>query len=236
MTSWNQQPQTPSEVAAVRSVPFAEWSEADRFASTAARRPAERLKRGGAASHMRDITFRDLTRRYGYFLDYVQRTERLDKAAGVAAYVTPDRVRAFVAELQARVGSVTVYGSIYKLRRMAEVLDPTRDFSWLIEIEKDLASAMRPRPKFGRFAYSHVLIKEGTDLMAKAEAALNRSTLARARQFRDGLMVAMLGYHPSVQKISRPLSSDVLSNVCPVHGGSSFPPPRPKKRGLTSAS
>ena len=161
MTSWNQQPQTPSEVAAVRSVPFAEWSEADRFASTAARRPAERLKRGGAASHMRDITFRDLTRRYGYFLDYVQRTERLDKAAGVAAYVTPDRVRAFVAELQARVGSVTVYGSIYKLRRMAEVLDPTRDFSWLIEIEKDLASAMRPRPKFGRFAYSTFSSKRG---------------------------------------------------------------------------
>jgi integrase len=98
--------------------------------------------------------------------------------------------------LQARVGSVTVYGSIYKLRRMAEVLDPTRDFSWLTEIEKELASAMRPKTKFGRFAYSHILIKAGTDLMAHAEAAVHRSALARARQFRDGLMVAMLGYHP----------------------------------------
>jgi integrase len=98
--------------------------------------------------------------------------------------------------LQARVGSVTVYGSIYKLRRMAEVLDPYRDFSWLTEIEKDLASALQPKTKFGRFAYSHILIKAGTDLMGKAEAALHRSALARARQFRDGLMVAMLGYHP----------------------------------------
>ena len=195
MTSCSQ-PQTPSHVVTVRSVPSAEWPEADRFASTAARRPAERLKRGGAASHMKDITFRDLVRRYGYFLDYVQRTEGLDLAAAAAAYVTPARVRGFVAELQARVGSVTVHGSIYKLRRMAQLLDPTRDFSWLVEIEKDLASTMQPKSKFGRFAYSHVLIKAGTDLMTKAEAAMQRSALARARQFRNGLMVAMLGYHP----------------------------------------
>ena len=87
-------PQMPSHVGTVRSVPFIEWPEADRFASTAARRPAERLKRGGAASHMKDITFRDLTRRYGYFLDYVQRTEGLDLSAAAAAYVTPDRVDA----------------------------------------------------------------------------------------------------------------------------------------------
>jgi hypothetical protein len=111
------QPQMPPRVGAVRSVP------------TTARRPAERLKRGGAASHMKDIRFRDLARRYGYFLDYVQRTEGLDLSAAAAAYVTPDRVNAFVAELQARVGSVTVYGSIYKSCRMAQVLDPTRDFS-----------------------------------------------------------------------------------------------------------
>ena len=54
--------------------------------------------------------------------------------------MTPDRVDRFLAELQARVGSVTVYGSIYKLRRMAELLAPGRDFTWLTEIEKDLAA------------------------------------------------------------------------------------------------
>jgi integrase len=55
---------------------------------------------------------------------------------------------------------------------------------------------MQPRSKFGRFVYTHVLIKAGTDLMTAAEAATHRSALARARQFRNGLMVAMLGYHP----------------------------------------
>jgi integrase len=195
MTSCSQ-PQMPSQAATVRSMPFDEWPEADRFAWTIVRRPAERLKRGGAASHMKDITCRDLARRYGYFLDYVQRTEGLDLTAAAAAYITPARVDGFLAELQARVRSVTVHGSIYKLRRMAQLLDPHRDFSWLVEIENDLAAAMQPQPKFGRFVYSHVLIKVGTDLMTKAEAAMHRSALARARQFRNGLMVAMLGYHP----------------------------------------
>src|SRR5262245_54080198 len=72
----------------------------------------------GAASHMKDITRRDLVRRYGYFLDHVERMEGVKRNAKAASYVTPDRVDRFLAELQARVGSVTVYGSIYKLRRM----------------------------------------------------------------------------------------------------------------------
>jgi hypothetical protein len=39
--------------------------------------------------------------------------------------------------MRARVGSATVYGSIYKLRRVAQLLVPGRDFTWLIEVEKD---------------------------------------------------------------------------------------------------
>ena len=170
-------------------------AEADRSAWAAACRPAERLRRGGAASHLKDITRRDLARRYGYFLDHVQRSEGLDRNAEAASYVTPDRVDRFLAELQARVGSVTVYGSIYKLRRMAELLAPGRDFSWLTEIEKDLALVMQPRSKFNRLVYSNVLLEAGLTLMAEADAATHRSALARARQFRNGLMVALQALH-----------------------------------------
>ena len=44
----------------VRSLPLERWPDADRLAWVAACRPAERLKRGGGAAHMRDITRRDL--------------------------------------------------------------------------------------------------------------------------------------------------------------------------------
>ncbi len=44
---------------------------------------------------MRDITRRDLARRYGYFLDHIERTEGLDRNAQAVGYVAPDRVARF---------------------------------------------------------------------------------------------------------------------------------------------
>ena len=105
----------------IRSLPIGQWPAADRSAWESACRPASRLKRGGAAAHFRQITRDDLCRRYGYFIDFIQRTEGLDPNAGVAAYVTPDCVAQYVAELKTRVSSVTVQGSIYKLDRKSVV-------------------------------------------------------------------------------------------------------------------
>src|SRR5215471_1388897 len=86
-------PSKPRELScAVRSLPLDQWPEADRSAWKVACRPAERLKRGGAASHLKDITRRDLARRYGYFLDHVARMEGLDCNAKAASCVTPARV------------------------------------------------------------------------------------------------------------------------------------------------
>jgi site-specific recombinase XerD len=188
-------PESGSSSDKVRSLPRDRWPEADRTAWAAACLPGERLRRGGAASHLKEITRRDLARRYGYFLDHVVRSEGLNPDAEAASYVVPDRVDRYIAELQARVSSVTLYGSIYKLRRMAQLLAPCRDFTWLAEKEKDLALVMQPRSKFNRLVYSNILLEAGMTLMAEADAATHRTALARARQFRNGLMVALLALH-----------------------------------------
>jgi integrase len=183
-------------IGKVRSLRVEQWPEADRLAWLAACRPAERLKRGGVASHLKEVTCRDLVRRYGYFLDHVQRTEGLDRETSVVAYVTPGRVERFRLELEARVSSVTVHGTIYKLRRMAKLLAPGLDLAWLVEIENDLALVMQPRSKSNRVVDANVLVDEGMTLMAEADSAKHRSALSRARQFRNGLMVTMLALHP----------------------------------------
>jgi integrase/recombinase XerD len=113
-----------------RSLSVEQWPTADRLAWEAACRPAARLKKGGAAAHLKEITRSDLSRRYGYFLEFVDQSEGLDPTAAVTAYVTPDRVACYEAELQKCVGSVTLYGSIYKLRRTAQLLNPAGDFGW----------------------------------------------------------------------------------------------------------
>jgi integrase len=180
----------------VRSLPIAQWPIADQSAWAAACQPTYRLKRGGAASHLKPVTQHDLAQRYGYFLDHVSRSGGLDQRVPAGGYVTPERIGHFVEELRSRVSSVTLYGTIHKVRRTVQLLVPGRDFTWLIEIEKDLALVMQPRSKFNRFVGSELLVEAGMTLMAEGEQATHRSALARARQFRDGLMVALLATCP----------------------------------------
>src|ERR1700681_1185215 len=137
--------------AKVRSLPIEFWPEADRKAWLSACQPSQRLKRGGAGSHMKSITLNDLSRRYGYFLDCLERRGLLDPSKTAGAHVMPENVDAYLEELTARVGSVTVQGSIYKLRRACELIDPARDLSWLAHVQKDLALVMRPRSKANRW-------------------------------------------------------------------------------------
>jgi integrase len=180
----------------VRSLPIDLWPSADRNAWISACRPAQRLKRGGAAAHLKPITRDDLARRYGYFLDFLSRRGLLDTDAMAAAEVTPSNVEIYIAELKERVGSVTVYGSIHKLRRAAQLIAPNRDFAWLAEIEKDLALVMQPRSKYERMVLAEVLVEAGLTLIQDAEIPPGLTRLARARQVRNGLMVALLGLCP----------------------------------------
>jgi integrase len=178
----------------IRSLPLDLWPEADRNAWISACRPPARLKRGGAAGHLKPVTRDDLARRYGYFLDFLSRRGPLQLGTSAAAtLVTPDNVETYIAELKERVGSVTVYGSIHKLRRTAEIIAPGLDFAWLAEIEKDLALVMRPRSKFDRMVLIEVLVEAALTLIHEAETSPNLTSLARARQVRNGLMVALLG-------------------------------------------
>jgi integrase len=176
----------------VRSRPLDLWPEADRDAWHAACGPGARLKRGGAAAHLRPITRTDLAQRYGYFLDFLDRRGLLRSDGPAAINVTVDHVEAYIAELKDRVSSVTVYGSVSKLRRVAQLMAPGRDFTWLVDMERDLALVMRPRSKFDRLVTTEVLVKAGLTLIHEAESSPDMTELARACQVRNGLMVALL--------------------------------------------
>jgi integrase len=179
----------------VRPLPIDLWPIADRVAWAEACRPSVRLKRGGAASHMRSVTHAILAKRCGYFFDFLSRSGRLEMSATAGAQVTPDNVEAYVAELKSRVSSVTVYGRVQKLRRFIQLVVPDRDLDWLIEIERQLFSEMRPRSKWDRVVFANILVDAGLTLTAEAEIA-NRPKLTRARMFRNGLMIALLAYCP----------------------------------------
>ena len=113
-----------------------------------------------------------------------------------AALVTPANVDAYLQEAKTLVSSVALYNSLSKLRRVAQLLALGLDLTWLAEIENDLALVMVPRSKFDRLVLTDVLIEAGLTLVEEARCSPHMSSLERARQHRNGLMVAMLAYHP----------------------------------------
>ena len=190
----------PSARREVLSLPLDLWPEADRNAWHAACQPAARLKSGGVAGHLKPVTRDDHARHYGCFLGFLDRGGLLRTDGPAAANVTTDNVDAYLAELKGRLGSVTVHGSICKLRRAAQYIDPGRDLTWLSEIGKDLALVMQPRSKFDRLVLTEVLVEAGLTLIHEAEISRNLTQLARATQVRNGLMVALLALCPIRRK------------------------------------
>jgi integrase len=179
-----------------RSLLVHEWPDADRRAWEDACRPGSRLKPGGSASYLAPVSRDSFARRYGAFLAFLERNGRLDRHAAAAAQVTPTNVAAYIDELTASVRSVTTYNCIYHLRRAADLLAPTIDFSWLAEIEKDLALIMEPRSKLDRLVLSERLVEAGLTLVLEARQLADKD-FDRARGIRNGLMIALLAVCPN---------------------------------------
>jgi integrase len=128
-------------------------------------------------------------------LGFLQRTSRLDRCAAAASQVTPPNVEAYIAEITARVRSWTLWNCIYKLRLAARALAPTLDFSWLAEIEKNLALVAESQSKFDRLVLTERLVEAGLTLVLEAQS-FAKNDLARARGIRNGVMVALLALCP----------------------------------------
>jgi site-specific recombinase XerD len=175
-----------------RSLSINEWPVRDQKLFEEARRPGLRLKPGGGASHFAEASLKDFITRYGAYLGSLQRRGVLKLKAGAAAQVTRSNVDIYVKELKERgVSSVTIWNCVYKLRRVSQLLDPARDFGWLIDIEKQAALVMTPRSKFDRLVLTNRLVEAGLTLIVEAESNV-KSRFDRARGIRNGLMIVIL--------------------------------------------
>jgi len=180
----------------MRALPVSAWPEADRRAWEAACRPGARLKRGGRASYLKAISRADLERRSGYFLHHLASAGELDLSAPASTNITPEAVGAYLERVRPLWRSVTLAQSVYKLRRMAEILAPDADFAWLVAIEQDLAFVAQPQARFDRTVTTEVLVEAGLTLVREAEHATHQRAIWRAAQGRNGLMVALMALHP----------------------------------------
>jgi site-specific recombinase XerD len=182
-----------------RTLKVCEWPEADRIAWKAACQPSNRLKKGGSASYLESESQEDYAERYGLFLGFLKLGGLLDLSASAAAHVNPENIKLYLDDLASRVRSVTAWNSVSMVRRVARFNAPNRDFSWLREIENDLALVMQPKSKLDRFVLAERLVEAGLNLIDEARQ-VTRAKFKRARAIRNGLMLALWTLCPSRRK------------------------------------
>jgi len=179
-----------------RTLHVPEWPQPIQRAWEEAFRPSHRLKKGDSASHLGPVSRQEIARRFGLFLGFLKRTGRLDQDAPAAAHVTAQNVEAYMADFAVqKISSVTAWNNIYKVRRAAQLLSPDQDFSWLAEIQKDLAFMMKPRSKLDRVVFAERFVEAGLTLIAEAKDR-TQAEFVRARGIRNGLMLALLALCP----------------------------------------
>ena len=180
----------------VISLKLADWPLADQQALANACRPKQGLKRGGAAAPLAPITRKDLERRYGYFLTYLDERGELDRSAEAAAQITPEAVEGYLAHVEPLWSPVTIAQTLFKLTRMGTLLAPDRDWSWLREIACDRDLVAHPKPRVDRIVTSERLVEAGLGLMRSARENPRLRTYRRATLIRNGLMMALLALAP----------------------------------------
>jgi site-specific recombinase XerD len=174
-----------------RCMPVDQWPQLDQRQWQSALQPGDLLEQGGSRAEHSLFSNLEMVRGYGRWLVWLDRRGLLDDQTAPADRITPERVRAYVADLEAENASATVIARIIELKVMSSIMDPDHDWSWIYRFASAVRTRHKPaRPKRHRLVHIKRLFDLGLDLMAAAET--ERSPLRRFKSYRDGLMIAAL--------------------------------------------
>lgn len=194
---------TPHEHAAL---PLAQWPSRDEQVWRAANYRPDFLEVGGLAATWRAATQRNALGAYGRWLAWL-----LDQGVALAdaapvARITPERFRDYLAFLQKNRAPCTVVGYLSWFWMVCRAMFLETDWRWLQRLHNNLKREAKPtRDKRSRIVPAQGLLQFGHDLMDQAGAVLDDGTetttqprlrVAAARDFRDGLMIALLALRP----------------------------------------
>jgi integrase/recombinase XerD len=109
--------------------------------------------------------------------------------------ITPNRVRAYLADLERHISTQTVINRLIHLSMAARVMNPDQDWSWIRRLLRPVQARHKPaRPKRPRLVATSELFDLGLGLMAAAER--KNPECRRATVYRDGLLIALLAVRP----------------------------------------
>jgi integrase/recombinase XerD len=182
------------------------WPLADRCAWEAANEQAAFLAAGGHGATWRPASRRSARGSYARWLGWLTAEGVALDAEAPAARITPERIKAYVGYLQQGRASVTVPSYLGVLYMAVRAMFPGSDWSSLLRLQARMKRLASPsRGKQTRIVPVHQLVQLGLDLTVRAGEILDRHKeidlppqrlVAAARDYRDGLMIALLASRP----------------------------------------
>jgi integrase/recombinase XerD len=166
---------------------------------------------------------------YGRWLGFV--IDDISAAPGASGldHITPNNVTAFINKLKSLFAPYTVAGYVTDLNTVVRAFEPVGDLNFLSIAATNLRrQGCRISDKRSRLRPASKLYQLGLDLMRSAGS--QRTAIAAAVEFRDGLMIALLAARPI--RISN-LASIEIDRHLGRHGSDywlAFPAAEMKKR------
>jgi len=181
-----------------RCLKVEQWPDADRVAWATVIKPGNLLDDAGLGGHWSRHTSHTIARCYGGWLTWLDRNGILDRRAGPADRVTPERIVRYIDDLRLRNAPLTVLSRIRELCNAIQAMAPDRDWGWLQKIIRRLRRNAKPkRRKAALIVPSEHLWRYGIELMDAADAVeSHKPPLSRAAQYRDGLVISLLAARP----------------------------------------
>ena len=135
------------------------------------------------------------------FLGFLAISEPLALAADPAERLTIERVRAYVSHLAETNTPQSVAIQVDALYQTARMLMPQQDWTWLKAVKARLHAAAPAPGRSGPVITSVQLIELGQELMDECKPVPSAPIrMADAIRYRDGLMIALLGFIPLRRK------------------------------------
>jgi integrase/recombinase XerD len=174
-----------------------DWPQLDQDLWAAARKHQSFLSGPSPARKWSPKRCRIVEQATGQWLSWLDRNVGLDAEQRPEDRVTPERIEAFVKELQSRVAPASVGMMIGALKRMLEVVAPKADWDWLTDLYSDLKANAKPsRNKMAHMVSPEQVYDLGIGLMQEAREEDEQGRHHAATKGRDGLMIATLACCP----------------------------------------
>jgi integrase len=192
---------TGEKAATHAALPLEQWPTADHDAWLAAIQPKGFLRKGGRGEAWRPASRRAVLGAYGRWLSYLsgQGIDLFSEAP--PQRFTPARMEVYAAFILEGRSTITAANYFAVLCMAVIGMFPAEDWDWLRAIQKELRrQAVRTKTK--HLAPADELFSLGTSLLTQAGALLDSANLplrqrhAAARDFRDGLIIALLAVRP----------------------------------------